>query len=69
MKRWIALLCVIALLLCTLALVACEGDEDNPDTEQTEGDTSGGETPGGGTPAGTDDKKGEKDPFVSDNFQ
>ena len=69
MKKWIALLCVIALLFCVVALVACKEDANTPDTEQSESETPGGETLGGETPATPGNEKGEKDPSVSDNFQ
>ena len=69
MKRWIALLCVIALLLCTLAFVGCKGDDELPENEQSESETPGGETSDGGASGGSGGPKGEKDPTVSDNFQ
>lgn len=64
MKRWIALLCAVALLLCALTLVGCKDPDELP-----EGEPPASETPGDTAPAAPEGPKGEKDPAVSDNFQ
>ena len=75
MKKLIAWLCVLALLLCLVSFVGCKktppegGDES---TEQTPGGNPGGdpgtgtpETPGGPT-EGPSEVQGGNDPYVPD---
>ena len=74
MKRWIALLCVMALLLSMLAFVGCQNNEgDTPDGETPGGETPGGETPGGDNPGGGnpggDNPGGDTTPTVPDESQ
>lgn len=76
MKKWIALLCAMALLLCMLTFVGCGGGEETPEGEEPEVETPGGDTPGGGetpggeTPGGNPDvpkeEQGGNDPYVPD---
>lgn len=47
MKRLIALLCVLAILLCAMLVVGCQDkDDETPGAGPTDGEDAGDETPG-----------------------